>query len=50
MTSMCVEVASDERRSEIEQLFNKQVAVILKLINKQLNHLQENCPEDRVVR
>ena len=50
MTFMCVETASDERRSEIEHLFNEQVAAILNLINKQLDHLQEYCPEDRVVR
>ena len=50
LTSTCVEAASDERRSEIEHLFNEQVAKILNLINKQLDHLQENYPKDRVVR
>lgn len=47
---MCVEATSDERRSEIEHLFDEQVNPILDLIGWQLGYLRKDYPEDRVVR
>ena len=46
---MCVEATSDERRPEIEHLFEEQVNAILDLIRLQLGYLQKDYPEDRVV-